>query len=48
MYFFKNIIDEIEVNLDKEIDVSRLAKLSAMSLYEFRRVFSFVAGISIS
>ena len=48
MYSLKNIIDEIELNLDNEIDAGKLAKLSGMSVYEFRRIFTFVAGISFS
>ena len=45
MYSFKDIIDDIERNLDKKIDVSVLASKAGMSVYEFRRIFTFVAGI---
>ena len=45
---FKEIIDYIEDNLTENINIEVLAKASKMSVYEFRRVFSFVAGIPIS
>ena len=48
MYSFKDIIDDIERNLDKKIDVSELASKAGMSVYEFRRIFTFVAGISFA
>ena len=47
MYCFKDIIDEVENNITSEIDVKELAKKANMSIYEFRRIFTFVAGISI-
>ena len=46
MYYFEDIIKEIEANLHAEINVGDLAKKANMSIYEFRRIFSFVTGIS--
>jgi len=46
MYYFEDIIKEIEENLTREIDISKLAKKATMSVYEFRRIFSFIAKIS--
>lgn len=46
MYYYEDIIKEIEANLHAEINVGDLAKKANMSIYEFRRIFSFVAGIS--
>ena len=45
---FNDAIDYIEKHLTKEIDVGAMAKMAQMSIYEFRRVFSFAAGISLS
>ena len=42
------IIKYIEDNLCSDIDIGMLARSVNMSLYEFRRVFSFAAGIPIS
>ncbi len=42
------IIDYIENHLDSTIDIGLLARKSGLSLYEFRRIFSFAAGIPIS
>lgn len=46
MFTFKNVIDEIEQHITEEIDVSELARMAGMSMYEFRRIFSFVTGVS--
>ena len=46
MYYFEDIINEIEENLTREIDINKLAKKATMSVYEFRRIFSFIAKIS--
>ena len=46
MYYFEDIIKEIENNLTNEIDVNKLAQKAAMSVYEFRRIFSFISKIS--
>lgn len=46
MYYFEDIIKEIEDNLTSEIDVNKLAQKAAMSVYEFRRIFSFISKIS--
>ena len=45
---FNEIIEYIEKNLDSQIDINFLAQKAELSVYEFRRVFSFVAGIPIS
>ena len=42
------ILDLIEENLTGEISFEMLAKRMALSIYEFRRIFTFVMGISIS
>ena len=34
MYYFENIIDEIEKNITGDIDVKELAKKANMSVYE--------------
>lgn len=47
MYYFEDIVQEIENSIKSEIDVGRLAKKANMSVYEFRRVFSFVAKMSL-
>ncbi len=48
VYFFENVIDEIENNLAGEISVESLARKANMSVYEFRRIFTFVAKIPIN
>jgi AraC family transcriptional regulator len=48
IYFFEDIIEEIENNLTTEINISSLAKKANMSVYEFRRIFTFVAKIPIN
>ena len=48
MYYFENIIEEIEKNLTGEINISALARMANMSVYEFRRIFSFVAKIPVN
>jgi len=45
---FNRIIEYIEEHLTDEIDVVVLAQMANMSVYEFRRIFAFVAGISLS
>ncbi len=44
---FNEIIDYIEENLTDDLDIAVMAKKASMSLYEFRRIFSFVAGVPI-
>lgn len=46
-YLFEDIIAEIEKGLCENTDISRLAGMAGMSVYEFRRVFTFVAGIPL-
>ena len=41
-------IEYIEDNLDKEISYERAASIACCSTYYFQRVFSYVAGISLS
>ena len=48
IYFFEDIIAEIENNLMGEINISSLAKKANLSVYEFRRIFTFVAKIPIN
>lgn len=48
MYCFEDIIREIEANIKSDIDVGNLSRKANMSVYEFRRVFSFVAKMSLS
>lgn len=38
----------IEANLADEIDAKQLERLALCSEYHFRRMFSFLAGISLS
>ena len=38
----------IEANLDGEIDYQRVAQLACCSEYHFRRMFSFLSGMSLS
>lgn len=44
----ENIIDYIESNITEEFDYADLASKMALSVYEFRRIFSFVVGCPIS
>lgn len=45
---FNDVIDYIEENLTETLDITAMAKKANMSVYEFRRIFSFAAGIPIS
>lgn len=47
MYRFTNMIQALEENIHNELDVAALAKMVGLSVYEFRRVFTFVAGMSL-
>jgi AraC family transcriptional regulator len=38
----------IDANLDREIDFQKVSQLACCSEYHFRRVFSFLSGISLS
>ena len=42
------IVDYIEKNLDGEIDKEKLARLACCSYYDVGRMFSLIAGISLS
>ena len=45
---FNEIIEYIEKNLTNEIDINKMAAMANMSIYEFRRIFSFAANMPIS
>lgn len=44
---FNGIIHYIEEHLTEEIDVLTLSRMAGMSVYEFRRIFAFVAGLPL-
>lgn len=44
----EDVIDYIENNITKDIDCRLLAEKMSLSVYEFRRIFSFVVGVPIS
>ena len=41
------VIDYIETHLTEEISYESLAKIMGLSVYEFRRIFTFVVGIPV-
>lgn len=43
-----NTIEYIESNLDKDISIDAAAQIACCSAYYFQRVFTYVAGISLS
>ena len=43
-----NVLNYIEENITETIDYDKLAKMVCCSTYEFGRIFSFMAGVSIS
>ncbi len=43
-----NVLDYVEENITETIDYEKLAKMVCCSTYEFCRIFSFMAGVSIS
>ncbi len=43
-----NAIEYIEDNLDKEISYEKAARIACCSTYYFQRLFSYVAGVSLS
>jgi AraC family transcriptional regulator len=45
---FTAVIDYIEVNLDKEIEYSSIARKACCSGFHFSRMFSSLTGISLS
>lgn len=47
MMGFLDVLERIEEDLQTELDIGELARECGMSVYEFRRVFTFVAGISL-
>jgi len=44
----EGVIDYIESNLTGEPDYEKMAKIMNLSVYEFRRIFSFVVGCPVS
>lgn len=42
------VIKQIEANITEEINYNKLASDMALSLYEFRRIFSFIIGCPLS
>lgn len=44
----ERVISEIEEHITEEIDFSRLSSNMGLSLYEFRRIFSFIVGCPLS
>lgn len=44
----ENAIDYIEANITEELDYTAMASKMALSVYEFRRIFSFLVGCPIS
>ena len=42
------VIEYVEKNITDEITCSELARIAALSDYEFRRVFSFITGIPVA
>ena len=44
----EEIIEYIECNITSEIDYEELASRMALSVYEFRRIFSFIIGCPLS
>ena len=43
-----NVIEYIEENLTQQIKYESLSKIVGCSVYEFSRIFSFMAGMSVS
>ena len=48
MKYFEDIINYIEVHITEEVNVKSLAEMASLSVYEFRRIFSFVTKIPFS
>lgn len=48
LYFFEDIINEIEENLCADINIEKMAQKANMSIYEFRRIFSFVVKMPLN
>ena len=42
------VLDHVESNITEPMDYDKLAKIVCCSTYEFGRIFSFMAGVSIS
>ena len=41
------VIDYVEKNITENLDLNRLAGIASYSLYDFQRMFGFIAGMSI-
>lgn len=48
IFKFNDVIGYIEEHLDGDIVIEEMAKMTVLSVYEFRRVFSFVVGVPVS
>ena len=44
----ESVIEELEAHMTEKIDCEALASKMALSVYEFRRIFSFLIGCSLS
>ena len=42
------VISDLEAHMTEKIDCEALASKMALSVYEFRRIFSFLIGCSLS
>ncbi len=47
MYHFEDVIEELERELLTEIDLGELARRMNLSVYEFRRIFTFVTKMPV-
>ncbi len=46
MYYFEDLIEEIESGIEGDIDINLLAQKMNVSVYEFRRIFTFITKMS--
>ena len=44
----EEVIEYIESNITEQLDCEKMAKMMDLSVYEFRRIFSFVVGCPVS
>ena len=44
----EEVIEYIEQNITVEIDCNELSRRMNLSVYEFRRIFSFIVGCPVS
>lgn len=45
---FNNVMNYIETNLTEEISEKDISKIAGVSDYHFRRMFSYIAGMSLN